>query len=110
MNELIAQLKEDVAAGEKVAGKKPSSLVLGALGRCGSGAVDLLEKIDCSNILKWDLPETKDRPGPYPEIVESDIFVNCVSLRKNKLGHTNQVSVFRFTLTSRFLLSSTLKA
>jgi saccharopine dehydrogenase (NAD+, L-lysine-forming) len=81
-SELITQLKEDVAAGEKVAGRKPSSLVLGALGRCGSGAVDLLEKIGCSEILKWDLAETKERDGPYPEIIESDIFVNCIYLSK----------------------------
>jgi saccharopine dehydrogenase (NAD+, L-lysine-forming) len=71
-SELIAQLKEDVAAGEKVAGRKPSSLVLGALGRCGSGAVDLLEKIGCPEIKKWDLAET----------IESDIFVNCIYLSK----------------------------
>jgi saccharopine dehydrogenase (NAD+, L-lysine-forming) len=71
-----------VAAGEKVAGRKPSSLVLGALGRCGSGAVDLLEKIGCPEIKKWDLAETKERDGPYPEIIESDIFVNCIYLSK----------------------------
>ena len=71
-----------MAAGEKVAGRKPSSLVLGALGRCGSGAVDLLEKIGCPQILKWDIAETRERAGPYPEIVESDIFVNCIYLSK----------------------------
>ncbi|KAF2476166.1 uncharacterized protein BDR25DRAFT_277149 [Lindgomyces ingoldianus] len=81
-SELIAQLKEDVVAGEKVAGRRPTSLVLGALGRCGSGAVDLLEKIGCSEIKKWDLPETSQRDGPYPEIVQSDIFVNCIYLSK----------------------------
>ncbi|KAF2127843.1 Formate/glycerate dehydrogenase catalytic domain-like protein [Dothidotthia symphoricarpi CBS 119687] len=80
--ELLTQLKEDVAAGEKISGHKPTSLVLGALGRCGSGAVDLLEKIGCPEIKKWDLPETKSRDGPYPEILESDIFVNCIYLSK----------------------------
>jgi saccharopine dehydrogenase (NAD+, L-lysine-forming) len=55
---------------------------MGAMGRCGSGAVDLLEKVGCSEIKNWDLPETKDRDGPYPEIVESDIFVNCIYLSK----------------------------
>jgi len=29
---------------------------------------------------KWDLPETKAKPGPYQEIVESDVFVNCIYL------------------------------
>jgi saccharopine dehydrogenase (NAD+, L-lysine-forming) len=81
-DELITQLREDVAAGEKVAGHKPTSLVLGALGRCGTGAVELLEKIGCAEIKKWDLPETQNRDGPYPEIIESDIFVNCIYLSK----------------------------
>ncbi|KAF2502960.1 Formate/glycerate dehydrogenase catalytic domain-like protein [Lophium mytilinum] len=81
-DQLIAQLKEDIAAGEKVAGRKPTSLVLGALGRCGSGAVDLLEKIGCTEIKRWDLAETSEKPGPYPEIIESDIFVNCIYLSK----------------------------
>ncbi|KAF2010289.1 saccharopine dehydrogenase [Aaosphaeria arxii CBS 175.79] len=81
-DELIAQLKDDVAAGEKVAGHRPTSLVLGALGRCGSGAVDLLEKVGCAEIKKWDLAETSERSGPYAEIIESDIFVNCIYLSK----------------------------
>ncbi|KAF2197656.1 Formate/glycerate dehydrogenase catalytic domain-like protein [Delitschia confertaspora ATCC 74209] len=92
-DELITQLKEDVAAGEKVAGRKPSSLVLGALGRCGSGAVDLLEKIGCSEVKKWDLAETSERPGPYPEIVESDIFVNCIYLSKPIPPFVNEESL-----------------
>ncbi|OCK98928.1 Formate/glycerate dehydrogenase catalytic domain-like protein [Cenococcum geophilum 1.58] len=79
-DQLIEQLREDVAAGEKIAGRKPTSLVLGALGRCGSGAVDLLERIGCGEIKQWDLAETSERPGPYPEIIESDIFVNCIYL------------------------------
>lgn len=54
--------------------------MLGALGRCGSGAVDLLEKVGCTDVRRWDLPETRDRDGPYPEIVESDVFVNCIYL------------------------------
>lgn len=29
---------------------------------------------------KWDLPETSAKPGPYQEIVESDVFVNCIYL------------------------------
>lgn len=29
---------------------------------------------------KWDLPETKAKPGPYQEIIESDVFVNCIYL------------------------------
>lgn len=55
-------------------------LVIGALGRCGRGAVDLCTKAGLSDILKWDLPETSAKPGPYSEIIESDVFVNCIYL------------------------------
>jgi hypothetical protein len=32
-----------------------------------------------SNIIQWDMEETKEG-GPFKEIVESDIFVNCIYL------------------------------
>ena len=32
-----------------------------------------------SNILKWDLEETK-AGGPFQEVADSDIFVNCIYL------------------------------
>ncbi|KAH8835351.1 hypothetical protein DL96DRAFT_1573862 [Flagelloscypha sp. PMI_526] len=49
------------------------ALVMGALGRCGKGAVDLLRKIGLQedNILKWDLPETA-KGGPFSEILDVD--------------------------------------
>lgn len=80
--EMLAQLRAELADGIAKAGAAPRVLVMGALGRCGHGAVDLFIKAGLpeSNILKWDLPETANRPGPYPEIVESDIFVNCIYL------------------------------
>lgn len=34
------------------------------------------------NITKWDIQETSQKPGPYQEIVESDIFINCIYLNK----------------------------
>jgi len=56
-------------------------LVMGALGRCGSGAVDLFRKVGIKeeNILKWDMAETA-KGGPFPEIAHVDIFVNCIYL------------------------------
>jgi saccharopine dehydrogenase (NAD+, L-lysine-forming) len=57
-------------------------LVIGALGRCGRGAVDLCVKAGVADILQWDLAETSAKPGPYQEIVESDVFVNCIYLSK----------------------------
>jgi len=51
--------------------RQPQVLVIGALGRCGSGAVSACEKIGLSadNILKWDMAETA-KGGPFQEIVE----------------------------------------
>lgn len=54
---------------------------MGALGRCGTGACDFARKVGIpeENIIKWDINETK-KGGPFPEIVQSDIFVNCIYL------------------------------
>ena len=78
---LLDDVKAKVAEGEKVAGRKPRVLVIGALGRCGRGAVDLCTQagIPDANILKWDMAETA-KGGPFDEIAESDIFVNCIYL------------------------------
>jgi saccharopine dehydrogenase (NAD+, L-lysine-forming) len=74
---LISHIKSVVAK----AGRQPRVLVIGALGRCGRGAVDLCVKagIADENILKWDMAETA-KGGPFTEIIESDIFVNCIYL------------------------------
>jgi saccharopine dehydrogenase (NADP+, L-glutamate forming) len=56
----------------------PSSIVLGAKGRVGSGAVALLEAIGATPT-KWDLEETKGG-GPFAAILEHDLFVNAVLL------------------------------
>eukprot|EP00039_Didymoeca_costata_P032030 m.36608 g.36608 ORF g.36608 m.36608 type:complete len:362 (+) comp9156_c0_seq2:101-1186(+) len=63
--------------------KPPRVLVMGAMGRCGTGAVSLLEKAGLSSeqIVKWDMAETK-KGGPFPELLEFDIFVNCIYLMK----------------------------
>ncbi|KAH9944521.1 saccharopine dehydrogenase [Epithele typhae] len=56
-------------------------IVIGALGRCGRGAVDLFRKVGVEedDIMKWDMAETA-KGGPFPEILEADIFVNCIYL------------------------------
>lgn len=78
---LLDDIRARLAAGEKIANRKPRVLVIGALGRCGRGAVDLCKQagIPDENILKWDMAETA-KGGPFTEIVESDIFVNCIYL------------------------------
>ncbi|MEE8410798.1 MAG: saccharopine dehydrogenase [Myxococcota bacterium] len=52
------------------------ALVVGALGRSGSGAIDLLERVGF-RVTKWDLAETK-AGGPFAEILEHDLLLNCV--------------------------------
>ncbi|KAI0815255.1 saccharopine dehydrogenase [Irpex lacteus] len=72
---------EDVRAKLGGSGKGVRALVIGALGRCGRGAVDLFRKIGLEedDIVKWDLAETA-KGGPFQEILDVDIFVNCIYL------------------------------
>jgi len=62
-------------------GHAPRVMVMGALGRCGRGAVELFRAagVPEANILKWDMAETA-RGGPFDEILQVDIFVNCIYL------------------------------
>lgn len=80
---LIKDVVNDYQAALKKGAKKPRVLIIGALGRCGSGAVDLLHKagVPDENILKWDIKETS-RGGPFEEIAQADIFINCIYLSK----------------------------
>ncbi|KAG5456006.1 MAG: hypothetical protein BJ554DRAFT_4370, partial [Olpidium bornovanus] len=57
-------------------------LVIGALGRCGSGAVDFARKVGIPNtdIICWDMAETA-KGGPFREISDvANIFINCIYL------------------------------
>ncbi|KAJ5749666.1 Saccharopine dehydrogenase [Penicillium manginii] len=78
---LIESVKETLEAGKKVAGRAPKILVIGALGRCGKGAVQLAKDVGIpdENIVQWDMAETK-KGGPFQEIIDADIFVNCIYL------------------------------
>ncbi|EFX04222.1 saccharopine dehydrogenase [Grosmannia clavigera kw1407] len=79
---LVTDVKKAYAAGQAASGGKvPQVIVIGALGRCGSGAVDMCLKagIPADKVLKWDMAETK-AGGPFAEVAQSDIFVNCIYL------------------------------
>ncbi|KAH0556809.1 hypothetical protein GP486_005400 [Trichoglossum hirsutum] len=79
---LIADAKASLASAYLHNGNQhPRVLIMGALGRCGTGAVDfcLAAGIPASNLLKWDMAETA-AGGPFTEIAASDIFINCVYL------------------------------
>ncbi len=56
--------------------KKPRILVIGAKGRSGCGAVALAKELKLS-VVEWDIEETQ-KGGPFTEINDMDILVNCV--------------------------------
>lgn len=53
-----------------------NGIVLGCLGRSGKGAIDFLKDINWS-AMGWDKIDTQGG-GPFPEILNYDVFVNCV--------------------------------
>ncbi len=69
--EIIAKL-EDLA---KKTTKKPSAVVIGAKGRSGSGAIEILE-IAGFTVTKWDMEETKNLDRDT--LMGHDLLVNCV--------------------------------
>lgn len=80
---LVKDIKGKLNNAAKKIGRLPKVMVMGARGRCGSGACDMatLLGIPEENIMRWDMAETA-RGGPFPEILEADIFVNCIYLSK----------------------------
>ncbi|MGC9370582.1 MAG: saccharopine dehydrogenase [Paracoccaceae bacterium] len=74
-----AALLEDLAAELDPGGKRPNALVIGALGRVGTGAADLCEAMGIE-VTKWDMAETA-HGGPFPEILTHDLFFNCILAR-----------------------------
>lgn len=53
-----------------------TAMIIGAKGRVGNGATDLLQTVGFETTL-WDMDETK-HGGPFPEILEHSLFVNCI--------------------------------
>lgn len=58
---------------------RPRALVIGALGRVGTGASDLCSALGVA-VTKWDMAETASG-GPFPEVLEHEIFLNCILAR-----------------------------
>lgn len=73
--ELIDRLKKEL---EMVLEDRPAptSLIIGGMGRVGTGASDLLKSLGLKSI-KWDREETS-YGGPFPKILEHEIFINCI--------------------------------
>ena len=59
----------------------PSAIVIGSLGRVGTGVCDFCEELSL-NIKKWDLVETSSG-GPFPEVLNHEILFNCVIATPN---------------------------
>jgi hypothetical protein len=72
---LVAEVEAELAAARR-GGEAPAVIVIGARGRSGSGAVDFAGAVGC-RVTEWDLEETR-RGGPFAEILDHDIFINCV--------------------------------
>jgi saccharopine dehydrogenase (NAD+, L-lysine forming) len=69
---LLADLRAELATRAET----PDAIVIGALGRVGSGAADLCAAMDMP-VTKWDMAETASG-GPFPQIAEHAIFLNCI--------------------------------
>ncbi|NIZ14191.1 saccharopine dehydrogenase [Phaeobacter sp. HF9A] len=72
-------LLEDLATELNATGTRPNAIVIGALGRVGTGAADLCEEL-AVEVTKWDMAETASG-GPFPEILAHDLFLNCIFAR-----------------------------
>ena len=71
---LIADLQREL--GDAV---RPAAIVIGALGRVGTGASDLCAQMGVA-VTKWDMAETASG-GPFPQVLQHEIFLNCILAR-----------------------------
>lgn len=70
---LVAAIGADLDATNSA---RPIAIIIGALGRVGTGARDLCEALNVQTT-GWDMAETA-HGGPFPEVLEHDIFLNCI--------------------------------
>ena len=73
---LLEDLSTDLAAARANGAALPDAIIIGALGRVGTGAGDLFDAFGLT-VTRWDMNETANG-GPFPEILDHPIFVNCV--------------------------------
>ena len=71
---LLADLESEIGGSPR-----PQAIVIGALGRVGTGASDLCQAMGVA-VTKWDMAETASG-GPFPEILQHEIFLNCILAR-----------------------------
>lgn len=70
---LLAALSRELA---ETGTTRPRALVIGALGRVGTGAADLCAALGVPTT-RWDKEETA-RGGPFPEVLAHEVLLNCI--------------------------------
>ncbi len=73
---LLADLSAELTATGPA---RPHVLVIGALGRVGTGAADLCDAMGVA-VTKWDVAETA-QGGPFPAVLAHEVFLNCILAR-----------------------------
>lgn len=73
-------LVEQVRAALAKTSARPTVMVIGAKGRSGCGATDLAKAAGLETV-EWDIEETR-AGGPFTEVIEADVFVNCVLVNR----------------------------
>jgi saccharopine dehydrogenase (NAD+, L-lysine forming) len=58
---------------------RPRAIIIGALGRVGTGATDCLQAMGVE-VTRWDMAETASG-GPFPQVLQHEIFLNCILAR-----------------------------
>lgn len=82
--ELLSYLQQLLKGVEGKNIIKPSqikSLIIGAKGRCGTGATDLLLALNIKPTL-WGFAETKGQ-GLFSELLDQHLLLNCVFIKEN---------------------------
>ena len=75
-NHMLVDLQQSLVT---LGAQRPTALIIGALGRVGTGAADLCQAMGVATT-KWDMAETASG-GPFPEVLDHDIFLNCILAR-----------------------------
>lgn len=85
--------------GREAAGRLPTVMIIGASGKCGSGAVELCQRarLPAEHIIQCGREHTS-KPGFSKEVLQVDILINCIYLSaetkpfitKNDLGESDQ--------------------
>ncbi len=70
---LVQDIRADLDATKRA---RPTAIIIGALGRVGTGARDLCAALDVETT-DWDMAETASG-GPFPQVLGHDVFLNCI--------------------------------